>query len=158
VWTALLAKEEGSVSFFVGQTGYTKDRVSSVLKGFAECGVCLEERRRAGNWYRVANREAWKKVLALDFYPPWPNWSRLFEALTSLLRVWVDVAGRSPSEYILGSALRNAFIEAKNDLISSGVPVGSPSPDLFLANEFLPPFRKYLAELLEKALFLPPSS
>ena len=153
-WAALLVRLGAFHSDLVAQTGFAFGTVGDALEGFVKCGICREERRVKAKWYCLVHREQWKSVLSLDFFPPWPDWIRTFRWLVSLLRKSLSLRREGASEYVFASELRQAFQEAKKDLVAADFGVTSPSPENYLAPEFLARFNAFSKELLDKALFL----
>jgi len=154
VWVALLTREGDLQSGISERTGYG-EVVGRILKGLVESGICRVEQRQTAKWYALVDREAWRDVFQLsEFIPPWPNWIRLFRGLVRLLRTWAKCREAGASEYLFASELRKAFVEAREDIAGGGIAVASPSPELYLVDEFPRRFEAYLGELFSKSLFL----
>jgi len=152
-WAALLSRDRWGLPDLAALTGHAGKALSTTIKGFVDCGVCEVQQRRPAQ-YSLKNREHWRHVFDLPFYPPWPKWSRLFAAIVDILRSLADLKGKNATEYILSSELRKVFGAVKDDLLAPELAVGAPHPGLYLAEEFLPRLRRYLLELLDNALFL----
>ncbi len=151
--TTLLTRPEVFQSFLAERIGYSKAGIGRTLAGFVECGVCREERRPAAKFYSLTDREAWRKVFNLQFFPPWPDWSAIFRGLIHLHRKCVELNQKNVSQYIFASEIRKTFTQVKKNLSSLELKITSPDPDNFLVDEFISVLEEYLRELFEKSLF-----
>ena len=155
VWAALLTREGAFQASLAEQTGYSKLNVARALAGLVESGICREERRRTAKWYALVDRDAWRSLLHLERTAlRWPNWIRLFRGLVHLCRTWNRCNQGQLSEYLFASELRKAFVEARDDIFAGGLKITSPSPDNYIADEFLPPLRRFLQEVFDRSLGL----
>ncbi len=155
VFVALLHHYEGALGSEISeQTGYGHAGVSRILDAFVRSGICREERRRTAKWYALVDREGWKKLLSLPFFPPWPNWNRFFQGCITLLRTWTKVERENYSDYLKKSELRKTLIAIQDDLIAGRIIVVAPDIEKLLIDEFWEPALKWIQDLLHRCLFL----